>query len=307
VQAVAGLQGDEARREAEAAVAAEAADRPAEVRRALTAYLTQVPGAVRRSQRRPADPSGRTLTHGLSLRQPADVLPFLPPGLPRFKPGDRRPADWRDVLAERGVPEGALQLLGACLASRAEKRPADAGAVADGLAAVLEADPPYAELADPVPAARPAPSARPGKGRPAFWKAQPVPAEEPPEVLPATDGMAWVRVPRVDVQGKQLFTDLGPDEVFAALYEAFLQYGVQGVLADRSRRTVAGATGLDVRSFGQYVQGQVVASGRQTVATVSSNPQRQLFDWGRGDQEARAIIQMLARRLTSPARRRDSV
>jgi serine/threonine protein kinase len=541
VQEVAQLQGDEARRAAEAAVIAEAADRPEEVRRALTAYLVQVPAAVRRSQRRPADPSGRSLMHGLSLCQPADVLPFLPSGLPRFKPGDRPagigdweleellgmggfgevwkarnphlaepvalkfcldagaalvlrneaallgrvmsqgrhpgivrllhtylsadtpcleyeyvpggdlaglivqwhrapasslpdqamrlmrkladivafahrldppivhrdlkpanilvqpagkgevslrvadfgiggvavhrarektrrgatgpatslaaalrgsctplyaspqqmrgdppdprddvhalgviwyqlltgdltsgpPADWRDVLAERGVPEGALQLLGACLASRAEKRPADAVALAEGLAAVLEADAPYAELVDPAPAARPERPARPTKGRPPFWKAQPVPAEEPPEVLPVTDGAPprrpAVRVPRVDVQDRQLTTDLGPDEVFAALHETFLQWGVQGIMADRLRRTVMGATGLDVRSFGQYVQGQVVTSGRQTVVTVSSTPQRQLFDWGRGDQEARAIIQMLARRLTSPARRRDTV
>ena len=44
---------------------------------------------MRQSLRRPADPSGKTVPAGLALRRPEDLLPLLPQGLPRFKPGDR--------------------------------------------------------------------------------------------------------------------------------------------------------------------------------------------------------------------------
>jgi eukaryotic-like serine/threonine-protein kinase len=66
-----------------------AANQPAPVQQALTAYLAQVPAMVHRSLRRPSDPGGTTVPASLSLRQPADVLPLLPPKLPRFKAGDR--------------------------------------------------------------------------------------------------------------------------------------------------------------------------------------------------------------------------
>jgi hypothetical protein len=44
------------------------------------------------------------------------------------------PPDWRDVVRERGVGAGLIDLLAACLASRADKRPADASALAARLA-----------------------------------------------------------------------------------------------------------------------------------------------------------------------------
>jgi hypothetical protein len=59
------------------------------VREELRIYLSQVPGAIHRSLRRPADPSGATVPAGLSLRRGADLLPLLPARLPRFRAGDR--------------------------------------------------------------------------------------------------------------------------------------------------------------------------------------------------------------------------
>ena len=86
----------ELRQQAEQIAAKEAAGRPAAVRQKLAAYLAQVPAAIRRSQRRPDDPSGRTVPPGRTVRRPADLLPFLPTRLPRFHPGDRPGVgDWQ--------------------------------------------------------------------------------------------------------------------------------------------------------------------------------------------------------------------
>ena len=73
----------------EADVQAVAADQPPEVRQALTAYLTQVPAAIRRSLRRPSDPTGTTVPATLALSRPEDLMAFLPSRPPRFRPGDR--------------------------------------------------------------------------------------------------------------------------------------------------------------------------------------------------------------------------
>jgi formylglycine-generating enzyme required for sulfatase activity len=88
VQALAQATPEQVRQEVEEAVGAEADGQPPEVRRALTAYLAQVPAAIRRSLRRPSDPRGATLPATRSLRRPEDLLPFLPPRPPRFQPGD---------------------------------------------------------------------------------------------------------------------------------------------------------------------------------------------------------------------------
>ena len=66
-----------------------AAAKSAHVREALTAYLTQVPVSIRRTMRRPSDPSGRTMPTGLAMRNAQDLARFLPARLPRFRPGDR--------------------------------------------------------------------------------------------------------------------------------------------------------------------------------------------------------------------------
>jgi formylglycine-generating enzyme required for sulfatase activity/serine/threonine protein kinase len=105
VQGLAALAGPEARALAGQAAAEAIATHPvpvsAAVRQALTDYLAQVPAAIRASQRRPRDPSGKTLLPGLPLGKPDDLLPLLPAGLARFRPGDRAPGfpDW--VLEER--------------------------------------------------------------------------------------------------------------------------------------------------------------------------------------------------------------
>jgi serine/threonine protein kinase len=89
LQAAAGAPAEQVRQEAEAAVRAEAAGQPAEVQVALASYLSQVPAAIRRSLRRPSDPSGTTVPATLSLSRPQDLVPLLPSRPPRFKAGDR--------------------------------------------------------------------------------------------------------------------------------------------------------------------------------------------------------------------------
>jgi serine/threonine protein kinase/Flp pilus assembly protein TadD len=98
----------EVRQAAEAVAAQEAADQPAAVRQTLAAYLNQLPASIRQSLRRPSDPGGTTVPAGLSLRKPEDLLPLLPAGLPRFKPGDRPlAADWElvELLGKGGFGE----------------------------------------------------------------------------------------------------------------------------------------------------------------------------------------------------------
>ena len=71
----------EVRQEAELAAQAAAAHLPADERQKLAAYLGQVPAMIRRSLRRPSDPTGTTVPVDLPLRSPEDLLPFLPPAL----------------------------------------------------------------------------------------------------------------------------------------------------------------------------------------------------------------------------------
>jgi formylglycine-generating enzyme required for sulfatase activity/serine/threonine protein kinase len=107
VQALAQAPAEQVRQEVGAAVAAEAAAAPAEVQQALTAYLTQVPAAIRRSLRRPSDPTGTTVPANLALACPEDLERFLPPRPPRFKPGDR-PLPGVDWVLEELVGVGGF-------------------------------------------------------------------------------------------------------------------------------------------------------------------------------------------------------
>jgi formylglycine-generating enzyme required for sulfatase activity len=77
-----------------------AAGEPEPVRMKLATFLKQVPSRIRQSQRRPADPTGRTIRPGMVVGRPEDLIPFVPDRLPQFKPGDRPLAgvDW--VLVE---------------------------------------------------------------------------------------------------------------------------------------------------------------------------------------------------------------
>src|SRR5437016_111398 len=54
------------------AVRETAGDQPPDIQLALSLYLEQVPGTVRRSLRSLTDPTGRTVPAGLSLRKAAD-------------------------------------------------------------------------------------------------------------------------------------------------------------------------------------------------------------------------------------------
>jgi hypothetical protein len=66
-----------------------AAKQPAAVQEALGAYLAQVPATIRRSLRRPSDPSASTMPPKQTVREAEDLVQFLPARMPRFKPGDR--------------------------------------------------------------------------------------------------------------------------------------------------------------------------------------------------------------------------
>src|SRR5262249_1356330 len=61
-------------------------------------------------------------------------------------------ADWRDELAGRDVTEAQVQLLGECLASRPDRRPADAGVLAARLATLLQEKRTAAERVEAMPA-----------------------------------------------------------------------------------------------------------------------------------------------------------
>ncbi len=89
VQALASAPPDQVAQEAQAAAQAEAPGLTPEAQQAVAAYLTQVPAAIRRSLRRPSDPTGTTVPLSLPLSQPEELARLLPPRPPRFKPGDR--------------------------------------------------------------------------------------------------------------------------------------------------------------------------------------------------------------------------
>src|SRR5207248_2960989 len=105
LQELAQAPAEQVRREVAEAVQQAAGDQPREVQAALTAYLTQVPAMVRRVSRRPSDPTGKTVPPALAPRRPEDLLSFLPPKPPRFKPGDRPlpGVDWElEELHQKG-------------------------------------------------------------------------------------------------------------------------------------------------------------------------------------------------------------
>jgi serine/threonine protein kinase len=66
----------------------------------LATFLKQVPNRIRQSQRRPADPGGRSIRPGFVVSRPEDLIPFVPDELPIYQPGNRPLAgsDW--VLVE---------------------------------------------------------------------------------------------------------------------------------------------------------------------------------------------------------------
>ena len=86
-----------------------AADKPEVNREALEIYLSLIPGQVRRSLRRPSDPSGTTVAFEMLPAKAEDLLAILPGKLPRFEPGDHPLAgvDWEleELLGVGGFGE----------------------------------------------------------------------------------------------------------------------------------------------------------------------------------------------------------
>jgi hypothetical protein len=66
-----------------------AADQPEPIRKELASYLAQIPGSVRQTLRRPADPMGQTVPPGFEPRSGRDLIPFLSAGRPQFQAGGR--------------------------------------------------------------------------------------------------------------------------------------------------------------------------------------------------------------------------
>ncbi len=72
-----------------AEIALELAPHDPAMQKQLSIYLSLVPGAIRASMRRPADPLGRTVPLAAIFDKPDSVLPLLPVHMPRFSAGDR--------------------------------------------------------------------------------------------------------------------------------------------------------------------------------------------------------------------------
>jgi hypothetical protein len=107
LQDLAQAPAEQVRQEVAGAVEAEAGHLPAADRQKIAAYLSQVPALIRRSLRRPSDPTGTTVPAALSLRQPDDLLPFLPPRPPRFQPGEQ-PLPGVDWILEEPLGMGGF-------------------------------------------------------------------------------------------------------------------------------------------------------------------------------------------------------
>jgi hypothetical protein len=89
VEALAQGSAEQVREAIAQAVKEAAAQQSAQVQDALRAYLNQVPSAIRRSMRRPSDPSGKSVPADVGIRGAEDLVSFLPSRMPRFKSGDR--------------------------------------------------------------------------------------------------------------------------------------------------------------------------------------------------------------------------
>src|ERR1700722_10592587 len=94
----AGASPEEVRHEVETVVTEVGKAHPPRLCKAMTNYMIHFPPLLRQALKRPADPSGKTIPSGLVLESPEDLLPFLPPRVPRFRAGERPPeplASWQ--------------------------------------------------------------------------------------------------------------------------------------------------------------------------------------------------------------------
>jgi eukaryotic-like serine/threonine-protein kinase len=97
VESMAQAPAEEIRRQVVQIVHEVMAGKPPEAAQAVEMYLTQVPAMLRKSLRRPADPTGTTIPPALVPRKADDLLRFLPRNLARFRPGDQplTGVDWK--------------------------------------------------------------------------------------------------------------------------------------------------------------------------------------------------------------------
>jgi serine/threonine protein kinase len=188
------------------------------------------------------------------------------------KPGPRH---WKELK-----DEPLVELIGDCIEESPKNRPA-------GFADVLARLAPGKAAEDPTRVARVV-----------------GPEETEPVVGPKRPGSSKPTAPaaraepRVEVIGDcQLRTNLGASVALRLLADVFRDYGVTEVSADTS--SVSGKTGFSMRSAGQVVSGRAERVPDGTLLTVSSKPNKQLFDWGRGKKEAREIVDLLAKRIRS--------
>ncbi|NBO93821.1 MAG: hypothetical protein EBV06_16160, partial [Planctomycetia bacterium] len=81
-------------------------DQP-EVAQNFVGYLTQVPASIRASQRRPADPTGRSLGKNFSIQKVDDLVRMFPVRAPRFQPGHTLSIGWQleELLGVGGFGE----------------------------------------------------------------------------------------------------------------------------------------------------------------------------------------------------------
>ncbi len=107
IEALAQAPPEQVRQEVKEAAQTVGADLPPAARLTLAACLNQVPTAIRRSLRRPSNPTGTTMPPSLQPRGPEDLVPFLPSRPPRFKPGDR-PLPGVDWVLEELVGVGGF-------------------------------------------------------------------------------------------------------------------------------------------------------------------------------------------------------
>ena len=132
LEAVVGAGDDEVARAAESVVAELAADEPEEIRIKLASFLKQVPSRIRQSQRRPSDPTGRTIRPGLVVGRPEDMIAFIPDQLPLFQRGEKplAGADWELIellgiggSGSPGPPIATARAVGLAATSRGSTHP----------------------------------------------------------------------------------------------------------------------------------------------------------------------------------------
>lgn len=89
LEQLANMGNQQSRQQATQVVKQEAISSSPQLAQAITTYLTQIPAHVRRSLRRPSDPSGTTVSLNLVPQRAADLQSLLPERMPRFQPGQQ--------------------------------------------------------------------------------------------------------------------------------------------------------------------------------------------------------------------------